>query len=397
MPAKQHNACKVRAGCNLVGLPTILISEILRFLPIHQCFLLRSVNSLMATACDLLLSTAKILDLSACFETCDEDSLTTIIRTTACLHTLNLTQAFVQPSDILYALVHCRSLKHLCITLAQRRIISYTLSAISLLETKPFSLVEFSVRGCEVLSIDTISSIINQCPLLEVLNLSCISTVSDSLIYGATRSCPSIRILRLNKCPGISYLSFEFMAISWSSLETLEVNMCCQLSLNAYRDSRGGTTDTSLSLFSSPTCRVAKLRELGISLNPHITSNGILSLLARESLTMWLEDLDLGFLVLLSNDVIIEISRVCKALKRLSLCRIDNVLDSGVVAILRGCPYLQLLNLRKCSSVTPSAFSNISRFGHSLKALQCDKMYITDYNMLRRRGVSVISSPIIDI
>ncbi|KAK6927159.1 Leucine-rich repeat [Dillenia turbinata] len=345
-------------GCVAVG------CRKLRLLSLKWCCRVSDLGvGLIAMKCEDLRS----LDLS--YLPITEKCLSSILRLQS-LEDLVLVACVGLDDDGLRTLKHgCRSLERLdvsnCQSIGHLGLSSFTegstclrllvlsygcsVTAVAAKCLQNFSLLQsIKLDGCLVTCCG-MKAIGNWCASLVELSLSKCSGVTDVGLCSIVETQKELKKLDITCCRWISYISIDSNTRSCTSLTSLRMESCTQVSKEAF-------------VLIGKCCPF--LEELDVTDN-EIDDEGLKSISSCSKLC----SLKVGICLNVTDQGLISIGMSCSELAELDLYRCLGITDVGVASVAQGCPKLRVINVEYCNKVIDTSLRMLSNC-LGLKALE---------------------------
>ncbi|KAJ5132159.1 Leucine-rich repeat cysteine-containing subtype [Penicillium atrosanguineum] len=256
------------------------------------------------------------------------------------------------------------------------------------------NVVNFSLEGClidktsihyfllrnprlEYINVSALSSVTNSamkiiaqsCPQLETLNISWCSNVTAHGLLKVVNSCPRLKDLRASEIRGFANEDFTLALYEKNTLERLIMSRTdlSDASLKALMHGIDPPLDV---LTDRPIVPPRRLRHLDVHHCPDISDDGLKSLagnvpdleglqvsqcseLTDESIievirtTPYLSHLEIEDLESLTNNVLTEIAKspCAQTLEHLNISYCENLGDTGMLQVIKSCPKLQSVEM----------------------------------------------------
>ncbi|KAI7979487.1 F-box/LRR-repeat protein 3 [Camellia lanceoleosa] len=219
------------------------------------------------------------------------------------------------------------------------------------------TLQSIKLDGCLV-TCSGLKAIGNWCVSLRELSLSKCTGVTDKGLSSLVTKHKDLRKLDITCCRKITHVSIAHITNSCTSLTSLKMESCTLVPKEAF-------------VLIGQRCHF--LEELDLTDN-EIDDEGLKSI----SRCFKLSSLKLGICLNITDDGLMHIGMCCSKLIELDLYRSEGIKDTGIQAIARGCPGLEMINLAYCKDISDSSLLSLSK---------CWKL-----NALESRGCPLITS-----
>ncbi|KAK6943214.1 Leucine-rich repeat [Dillenia turbinata] len=219
------------------------------------------------------------------------------------------------------------------------------------------TLQSIKLDGCQV-TCSGLKAIGNWCVSLRELSLSKCLGVSDEGLSTLVTKHKDLRKLDITCCRKITHVSIAHITNSCTSLASLKMESCILVPREAF-------------VLIGQRCLL--LEELDLTDN-EIDDEGLKSISRCSKLST----LKLGICLNITEEGLSHVGLCCTKLVELDLYRSVGISDVGILAIARGCPGLEIINVAYCGKVTD----------HSLMSLaKCPRL-----NTLEIRGCPLVTS-----
>ncbi|KAK3032878.1 hypothetical protein RJ639_037055 [Escallonia herrerae] len=218
-------------------------------------------------------------------------------------------------------------------------------------------LQSIKLDGCLV-TCPGLKAIGNWCISLRELSLSKCLGVTDEGLSSLVTKHKDLRKLDVTCCRKITHVSIAHITNSCTSLISLRMESCTLVSREAF-------------VLIGQRCQF--LEELDLTDN-EIDDEGLKSISRCSKLS----NLKLGICLNITDEGLAQIGLCCSQLIELDLYRSAGIMDTGILAIARGCPGLEMVNIAYCKEITDHSLISLSR---------CSKL-----NTLETRGCPLITS-----
>eukprot|EP01098_Paradermamoeba_levis_P007380 TRINITY_DN3044_c0_g1_i1.p1 TRINITY_DN3044_c0_g1~~TRINITY_DN3044_c0_g1_i1.p1 ORF type:complete len:483 (-),score=102.11 TRINITY_DN3044_c0_g1_i1:167-1615(-) len=250
----------------------------------------------------------------------------------------------LQESQVLFFFVHCKRVESLdfsgCINMD-----NLILSNVS--DSFFGTLRKLNLEGCEKITNYSFISLFQRCTLLEEVNLY-MCHIKDDGLEALGKNCAQLRSLDISKCSKIQDEGFGHIGKSMQQLKMLTIG--------------GQKFVTEKGLLRLTGC--ASLERLSIH-TMEVVNDQVMKVFAEKMPN--LIGIDLYLCPNVSDTSLAHFSDHCKQLRDLNLwsCKLS---DSGLMKLTQGCPGLQKLKIRDCTTkITKEGIQMISQMAPKLK------------------------------
>ncbi|KAJ6750436.1 hypothetical protein OIU85_001014 [Salix viminalis] len=211
--------------------------------------------------------------------------------------------------------------------------------------------------GCAVTSAG-LTAIGNWCISLSELSLSkCLGVTDEGLSSLVTKN-KDLKKLDITCCRKITGVSIAYITNSCTNLTSLRMESCTLVPSEAF-------------VLIGQRCQF--LEELDLTDN-EIDDEGLKSISRCSNLS----SLKLGICLNISDEGLSHVGMKCTKLTELDLYRSAGISDMGIIAISRGCPGLEMINMSYCIDITDRSLLSLSK---------CSRL-----NTFESRGCPLITS-----
>ncbi|KAJ6299803.1 hypothetical protein OIU76_020734 [Salix suchowensis] len=211
--------------------------------------------------------------------------------------------------------------------------------------------------GCAVTSAG-LTAIGNWCISLSELSLSkCLGVTDEGLSSLVTKN-KDLKKLDITCCRKITGVSIAYITNSCTNLTSLRMESCTLVPSEAF-------------VLIGQRCQF--LEELDLTDN-EIDDEGLKSISRCSNLS----SLKLGICLNISDEGLSHVGMKCTKLTELDLYRSAGISDMGIIAISRGCPGLEMINMSYCVDITDRSLLSLSK---------CSRL-----NTFESRGCPLITS-----
>ncbi|PIN26329.1 Leucine rich repeat protein [Handroanthus impetiginosus] len=210
------------------------------------------------------------------------------------------------------------------------------------------TLQSIKLDGCQV-TCSGLKAIGNWCVSLKELSLSKCVGVTDEGLSSLVNEHKELRKLDITCCRKITNVSLAHITNSCTSLVSLKMESCTLILSEAF------------ALIGQ---RCPFVEELDLTDN-EIDDEGLKSISRCSRLT----SLKLGICLNITDEGLTRIGMCCSKLKELDLYRSAGIADSSILAISRGCPGLEIINISYCKMITDASLRSLSKCS-KLKTLE---------------------------
>lgn len=279
------------------------------------------------------------------------------------------------------------------------------------------NVVNFSLEGCRI-DRASIYSFLLRNPRLEYINVSGLSTVTNSTMKVIARSCPQLETLNISWCKNVDTTGLLRIVQSCGRLKDLRASEIRGFndekftsalfelnSLDRLIMSRTDLTDQSLKTLihgKDPNIDVLtdraivpprRLRHLDIHHCPEVTDAGLKSLAHNVP---DLEGLQVSQCSELTDESVMDVIRTTPKLSHLELEDLENLTNSTLVELAKSpcAQYLEHLNISYCESLSDTGMLQVMKNCPRLRSVEMDNTRVSDLTLMeasyriRRRGYS---------
>ncbi|KAL5361971.1 hypothetical protein BJX96DRAFT_166295 [Aspergillus floccosus] len=277
------------------------------------------------------------------------------------------------------------------------------------------NVVNFSLEGCridktsvhyfllrnprlEYINVSGLTSVTNSamkiiaqsCPHLEILNVSWCTGVTTAGLKRVVKACPNLKDLRASEIHGFDDTSFALQLFEQNTLERLIM-------------SRSDLTDESLKvlmhgenpvmdlLLDRPIVPPRRLKHLDLHQCPDLTDDGVKSLAHNVP---YLEGLQLSQCPELSDDSITAVIRTTPCLTHLELEDMERITNNTLIELAKSpcAVHLQHLNVSYCEALGDIGMLQVMKSCLSLRSVEMDNTRVSDLTLMeassriRKRG-----------
>ena len=274
-----------------------------------------------------------------CLDRCSlisDDGICHIASACPQLHSVFLDSTDITDSSLRNLGEKCHYLR--VIHVSHTRVTDTGLCAIS--QTCP-QLRYISLKGCSMITSEGICALCIGCTLLEDVSLDGLDKISDAAMLSIGQNCPNLHAISLNGCRGIKYDGITAIAAGCPQLLSVSLDECCWISDSCiYALQRG--------------CPLLE----SISLNHTKVTDAIMCTVGQG----WpqLKSISLNECSLVTDICIEAIAKGCHQLQSISIA-FTKVTDVSMHALGLGCPQLHSIRLDGCENVTESGISALRR------------------------------------
>ncbi|KAB5520175.1 hypothetical protein DKX38_024494 [Salix brachista] len=211
--------------------------------------------------------------------------------------------------------------------------------------------------GCAVTSAG-LTAIGNWCISLSELSLSKCLGVTDEGLSSLVTKHKDLKKLDITCCRKITGVSIAYITNSCTNLTSLRMESCTLVPSEAF-------------VLIGQRCQF--LEELDLTDN-EIDDEGLKSISRCSNLS----SLKLGICLNISDEGLSHVGMKCTKLTELDLYRSAGISDMGILAISRGCPGLEMINMSYCIDITDRSLISLSK---------CSRL-----NTFESRGCPLITS-----
>ncbi|BCR85325.1 F-box domain protein [Aspergillus chevalieri] len=279
----------------------------------------------------------------------------------------------------------CQNLVNFC--LEGSRIDKHTVN--HFLQRNP-RLEYLNVTGLTSVTDSSMKTIANCCPQLQILNVSWCINISTKGLKRVVASCPQLKDLRASEINGFDDEDFALGLFEKNTLERLVM-------------SRTNLTDESLKIImhgvdpeidvltDQPIVPPRRFRHLDLHQCPNVTDDGVSSMAHNVP---DLEGLQLSQCPELSDDSIIDVIRTTPKLSHLELEDLEHLTNDTLIALARSpcAPCLEHLNISFCESLGDIGMLQVMKSCLGLRSVEMDNTRVSDLTLMeasyrvRRRG-----------
>ncbi|KAJ5888237.1 hypothetical protein N7495_008278 [Penicillium taxi] len=279
------------------------------------------------------------------------------------------------------------------------------------------NVVNFSLEGCridrssmhyfllrnprlEYINVSGLSSVTNSamkiiaqsCPYLEALNISWCNKVTTEGLIRVVQSCERLKDLRASEVQGFNNVEFTVELFKRNTLERL---ICSRTDLNdqSLKALLHGIDPEMDILTDRAVVPPRKLRHLDIHHCPDVTDVGLKSLAHNVP---ELEGLQISQCPELTDDSVIKVIRTTPLLSHLDLEDLDRLTNSTLFELSKApcAKVLEHLNISYCESLGDTGMLPVVKICPKLRSLEMDNTRVSDLTLMeasfrvRRRGYS---------
>ncbi|KAH1491091.1 hypothetical protein LV164_003971 [Aspergillus fumigatus] len=279
------------------------------------------------------------------------------------------------------------------------------------------NIVNFSLEGCRI-DKTSIHCFLLRNPRLQYINVSGLSTVTNSAMKIIAQKCPHLEILNISWCTGVNTTGLRKVIQACPRLKDLRASEISgfhdeEFTLELFRRntlerliiSRTDLTDDSLKvlmhgidpeidvLTDRPIVPPRRLKHLDVHQCPELTDVGVKSLAHNVP---ELEGLQLSQCPQLSDDSVIDVIRTTPLLTHLELEDLEQLTNNTLVELAK-CPCaerLEHLNISYCESIGDVGMLQVMKSCPNIRFVEMDNTRISDLTLMeasfrvRKRGYS---------
>lgn len=277
------------------------------------------------------------------------------------------------------------------------------------------NVVNFSIEGTRI-DKSSVHYFLLRNPRLEYINLTGLSSVTNSAMKIIAQSCPYLGRLNVSWCNNIDTKGLKKIAHSCTRLKDLwaseirgfdDEEFALQLfernTLQRLVMSRTDLTDQSLRLLihgrdpdidlltGRPIVPPRQFKHLDINSCTEVTDDGLKALAHNVP---YLEGLRLSLCSELTDDSIIEVIRTIPNLSHLELEDLENITNNVLIEIAKAdcAPYMEHLNISYCESLGDIGMIQIMKSCNNILSVEMDNTRVSDLTLMeascraRKRG-----------
>ncbi|KXG45197.1 Leucine-rich repeat, cysteine-containing subtype [Penicillium griseofulvum] len=279
------------------------------------------------------------------------------------------------------------------------------------------NVVNFSLEGCRI-DRASIYSFLLRNPRLEHINLSGLSSVTNSTMKVIARSCPQLETLNISWCNNVDTTGLLRIAQSCERLKDLRAS-----EIRGFKDekftlalferntlerlimSRTDLTDNSLKMLihgetpemdilsDRPIVPPRRFRHLDLHNCPEVSDDGFKSLAYNVP---DLEGLQVSQCSDLTDESVMDVIRTTPKLSHLELEDLENLTNSTLIELAKSpcAQHLEHLNISYCESLSDTGMLQVMKSCPKLRSVEMDNTRVSDLTLMeasfriRRRGYS---------
>ncbi|KAJ5095804.1 hypothetical protein NUU61_005160 [Penicillium alfredii] len=279
------------------------------------------------------------------------------------------------------------------------------------------NVVNFSLEGCridktsihyfmlrnprlEYINLSGLSSVTNSamkiiaqsCPQLETLNISWCNNVDNKGLHRVVQSCERLKDLRASEIRGFDDPDFALALFERNSLERLIMSRT-DLSDQSLKTMIHGVDPILDVLTDRPIVPSRKFRHLDLHQCPAVTDDGLKSLAHNVP---YLEGLQVSQCSELTDESIIDVIRTTPNLSHLELEDLPDLTNGTLIALATApcAQQLEHLNVSYCESLSDIGMLQVMKGCPRLRSVEMDNTRVSDLTLMeasyrvRRRGYS---------
>ncbi|KAF7588393.1 hypothetical protein BBP40_005753 [Aspergillus hancockii] len=277
------------------------------------------------------------------------------------------------------------------------------------------NVVNFSLEGCridktsihyfllrnprlEYINVSGLSSVTNSamkiiaqsCPQLEILNVSWCSSVTTTGLKRIVKECPKLKDLRASEIRGFSDEAFAHELFKRNTLERLIMSRT-DLADKSLKVLIHGVDPEMDVLLDRPIVPPRQFKHLDLHQCPELTDDGVKSLAHNVP---YLEGLHLSQCPELTDESVIDVIRTTPRLSHLELEDIENLTNNTLVELAKSpcAEHLEHLNISYCEALGDPGMLQVMKSCPSLHSVEMDNTRVSDLSLMeasyriRKRG-----------
>lgn len=252
------------------------------------------------------------------------------------------------------------------------------------------SLEFINISGLSSVTNSTMKAIARSCPQLETLNISWCSNVNTSGLLRVIQSCKRLKDLRASEIRGFNEEGFTLALFERNHLDRLVMSRTdlTDQSLKVLMHGKDPNMDV---LTDRPIVPPRRFRHLDLHQCPSVSDAGLKSLAHNVP---DLEGLQVSQCSELTDESIVEVIRTTPKLSHLELEDLENLTNRTMVELAKApCSQgLEHLNISYCESLSDTGMLQVMKSCPKLRSVEMDNTRVSDLTLMeasyriRRRG-----------
>lgn len=247
-----------------------------------------------------------------------------------------------------------------------------------------------NISGLTSVTNSAMKIIANSCPFLECLNVSWCTGVTTSGLKRIVKACPKLNDLRASEIHGFDDESFAMELFERNTLERLIMSRS-DLTDESLQTLMHGTNPPMDLLLDRPIVPPRRLKHLDVHQCPNLTDDGVKSLAHNVP---YLQGLQLSQCPELSDEAVTAVIATTPLLTHLELEDLEKLTNKSLVELSKSpcAETLEHLNISYCEALGDSGMLPVMKCCPSLRSVEMDNTRASDLtlteasNRIRKRG-----------